>query len=75
MKLSQYAKKWVSPNELPFGGSRVNESRPKLLALLKDRSSTRIVVEHKDWLTHFGFRYLETFLELQDRTIEIAVER
>jgi len=52
--------------------SGVNDSRPKLLALLKDRQTTRIVVEHQDRLTRFGFRYLETLLELQGRTIEVV---
>jgi len=52
--------------------SGVNESRPKLLALLKDRQTSRIVVEHQDRLTRFGFRYLETLLELQGRTIEVV---
>jgi predicted site-specific integrase-resolvase len=51
--------------------SGVNDSRPKLLALLKDTSMTRIVVEHKDRLTRFGFRYLETLLQTQGRTIEV----
>jgi predicted site-specific integrase-resolvase len=41
-------------------GSGVNESRPKLQALLKDQQATRIVIEHKDRITRFGFRYLET---------------
>jgi predicted site-specific integrase-resolvase len=35
--------------------SGVNDSRPKLLALLQDTSVTRIVVEHRDRLTRFGF--------------------
>jgi predicted site-specific integrase-resolvase len=52
--------------------SGVNDSRQKLLALLKDRQATRIVVEHKDRLTRFGFRYLETLLEIQGRTIEVV---
>ena len=52
--------------------SGVNDSRPKLLALLKDPRTTRIVVEHKDRLTRFGFRYLETLLEVQGRTIEVV---
>jgi putative resolvase len=30
------------------------------------------VVEHTDRFTRFGFRYLETLLELQDRTIEVV---
>ncbi len=55
--------------EIAFG---VNDGRPKLLALLKDLTITQIVVEHKDRLTHFGFRYLETLLELQGRTIEVV---
>jgi putative resolvase len=52
--------------------SGVNDSRPKLLSLLKDTSITRIVVEHKDRLTRFGFHYLETLLETQGRTIEVV---
>jgi putative resolvase len=52
--------------------SGVNDSRPKLLSLLRDPSITRLVVEHKDRLTRFGFRYIETLLELQGRTIEVV---
>jgi len=52
--------------------SGVNDARPKLLVLLKDPGVTRIVVEHKDRLTRFGFCYLETLLELQGRSIEVV---
>ncbi len=52
--------------------SGVNDSRPKLLGLLQDTSITRIVVEHCDRLTRFGFHYLETLLEAQGRTIEVV---
>jgi putative resolvase len=52
--------------------SGVNDSRPKLLMLLKDASITRIVVEHRDRLTRFGFHYLETLLQAQGRTIEVV---
>ena len=52
--------------------SGVNDSRPKLLALLKDSSITLLVVEHKDRLTRFGFRYVETLLEIQGRKIEVV---
>jgi putative resolvase len=52
--------------------SGVHDARPKLLALLKNPSITHIVLEHKERLTRFGFRYLETLLELQDRTIEVV---
>jgi len=50
----------------------VNDSRPKLLSLLKDMSVTRIVIEHRDRLTRFGFHYLEALLEAQGRTIEVV---
>ncbi len=52
--------------------SGVNDNRPKFLALLGDQLITRIVVEHKDRATRFGFRYLETLLSGQGRTIEVV---
>jgi putative resolvase len=52
--------------------SGVNDSRPKLLSLLKDTSVTRIVVEHRDRLTRFGFHYIETLLETQGRILEVV---
>jgi predicted site-specific integrase-resolvase len=52
--------------------SGLNDSRPKLVSLLKDMSITRIVVEHKDRLTRFGFNYIETLFEAQGRTIEVV---
>ncbi len=53
-------------------GSGVNDSRPKLLSLLRDPLIRRVVVEHKDRLTRFGFRYIEVLLEIQGRTIEVV---
>src|SRR5215831_8828274 len=53
-------------------GSGVNDSRPKFLALLEDQSIGLIVVEHKDRGTRFGFRYIETLLRGQGRTIEVV---
>lgn len=55
-------------------GSGVNDSRPKLLALLEDQSIMLIVVEHKDRLSRFGVRYIETLLRSQNRRIEIVNE-
>jgi predicted site-specific integrase-resolvase len=54
--------------------SGVNDSRPKLLGLLEDQAMTLIVVEHKDRLTRFGFRYLEALLRGQGRTLEVVNE-
>ena len=53
-------------------GSGVNDARPRLLALLDDQSLGLIVVEHKDRLTRFGFRYLDTLLKAQGRAIEVV---
>ena len=53
-------------------GSGINDARPKLLALLEDQSVSLIVVEHKDRLTRFGFRYLDTLLRAQGRAIEVV---
>jgi len=53
-------------------GSGINDSRPKFLSLLEDQSLATIVVEHKDRATRFGFRYLETLLKTQGRTLEVV---
>jgi predicted site-specific integrase-resolvase len=63
-RLSQYceARGYQVSQVVKEIASGVNDSRPKLLSLLKDTSITCIVVEHKDRLTRFGFHYLETLL-------------
>jgi putative resolvase len=53
-------------------GSGVDDNRAKFLALLEDQRITTIVVEHKDRATRFGFRYLDTLLRGQGRTLEVV---
>jgi putative resolvase len=53
-------------------GSGVNDNRPRFLALLADPSIGRIVIEHKDRGTRFGFRYIETLLNTYGRKIEVV---
>ena len=53
-------------------GSGINDNRQKLLKLLANPTMTVIVVEHKDRLTRFGFRYIETLLEQQGRRVEVV---
>lgn len=53
-------------------GSGINDARLRFLSLLEDQSITRIVVEHKDRATRFGFRYLEILLQSQGRQIEVV---
>jgi len=53
------AKGWVIHEIVEECASGLNDARPKLLKLLENRGITRIVVEHKDRLTRFGFNYLQ----------------
>lgn len=53
-------------------GSGINDNRPKFLALLADPRVGRIVIEHKDRGTRFGFRYIETLLSASGREIEVV---
>lgn len=43
-------------------GSGLNGKRRKLLSMLRDRSVTRIVVEHRERLARFGFEMVEAVL-------------
>lgn len=54
--------------------SGLNDKRPKLERILKSNEVTRIVVEHKDRLTRFGFHYLETLLAQKGCAIEVINE-
>jgi putative resolvase len=66
------AKGWKVYKVVKEVGSGVNDGRKKLLALLADPTITIIVVEHKDRLTRFGFKYIETLLAMQGRSIEVV---
>jgi len=66
------AKGWKVVKVVKEVGSGVNDGRKKLLALLADPTVTVIVVEHKDRLTRFGFKYIETLPAMQGRSIEVV---
>ena len=53
-------------------GSGVNDKRPKLQKILREGKATKIIVEHKDRLTRFGFNYLDTLLMQLDCEIEVV---
>lgn len=53
------AKGWVVNQVVKECASGLNDHRPKLSAILGNPQVTRIVVEHKDRLTRFGFNYLK----------------
>ena len=73
-RLSAYcaAKGWKVSRVVKEVGSGINDGRKKRLALLADPTVTIIVVEHKDRLTRFGFKYIETLLAVQGRSIEVV---
>jgi putative resolvase len=52
-------------------GSGLNDERPKLNKLLEELNFTKIVVEHKDRLTRFGFNYIKTLLNTRGIEIEV----
>ena len=51
---------WVIDKVVTEVDSGLNDSRKQLLSILKDPTVKRIVVEHRDRLTRFGFNYLQT---------------
>lgn len=55
-------------------GSGLNDQRKQLLSMLKRPEKLRIVVEHKDRLTRFGFNYLEALLNKHGSEIVVINE-
>jgi len=53
------AKGWQVGMVVEECGSGLNDSRKKLEKLLNNRKVSRIVVEHKDRLTRFGYNYIK----------------
>ncbi len=51
--------------------SGLNDSRPKFLKLLTDKSIGVIVVEQRDRATRFGLTYIEQLMQMQGRRLEV----
>lgn len=68
------AKGWVVSKIVKEIGSGLNDQRPKFLDLLKDKSVTKIVVEHSDRFARFGLKPIKDLLELQKRELFIINE-
>ena len=60
-RLEQFclAKGWIINEVVKECASGLNDSRPKLTKILSEKKATRLVVEHKDRLTRFGFNYIK----------------
>ncbi len=50
---------WIVNEVVKECASGLNDERPKLTKIFKERKATRLVVEHKDRLTRFGFNYIK----------------
>ena len=68
------AKGWVVNEVAKECASGLNDRRPKLQKIFKDKKVTRIVVEHKDRLTRFGFEYIKTLFDGELVVINEVVE-
>lgn len=53
-------------------GSALNGHRPKFIALLRDPTVSRIVVEHRDRFCRFGSEYVEAALAAQGRELVVV---
>lgn len=63
---------WVLVDSVREVGSGLNDGRPKLTKLLYRTDYDLLVVEHKDRLTRFGFKYLEIIASLQNFKIVVV---
>lgn len=68
------AKGWVVNRVIEECGSGLNDKRKKLTEILRDKSITRVIVEHKDRLTRFGFNYLKELAHFEIVVINEVVE-
>ena len=51
--------------------SGLNDKRPKLLKILTHEEVTRMVIEHPDRITRFGFNFLKEWMQLKGCEIEV----
>lgn len=58
------AKGWTVKEEIKEVGSGVNSNRKKLLSILQKANATKLIIEHKDRLTRFGFEYVQCACDL-----------
>lgn len=65
-RLKQFAiaNGWVINEIVKECASGLNDHRPKLEKILRDKKVTRLVVEHSDRLTRFGLNYLKILCDI-----------
>lgn len=75
-RLTDYcnAKGWTTQENITEIGSGINDNRTKLLKIFKDKKATKIIVEHKDRLTRFGFNFIKELCDSMNCEIIILNE-
>lgn len=68
------AKGYIIANVIKEIGSGINDSRKLLEKVLRRKDYSKIVIEHKDRLTRFGFNYLKVLFEELGVEIEVINE-
>lgn len=68
------AKGWIVKEIVEEIGSGLNDDRRKLSNLFSNHKITKVVVEHKDRLTRFGFNYLKQLWDVEIVVVNEVVE-
>ena len=68
------AKGWVVKEVVEEIGSGLNDGRKKLSNIFLNKKVTKVVVEHNDRLTRFGFNYLKQLWDVEIIVINEVVE-
>jgi len=64
---------WVIKEEIKEIASGLNDDRKKLEKLFLNKKITKVVIEHKDRLTRFGFNYLKKLWNVEIVVINEAL--
>ena len=79
-RLVEYAKKkgYIIKKVFCETASGINENRKKLkklLSMVKDKEVDIVLIEFKDRLARFGYRYLVEFIESHNASVEIVTQQ
>lgn len=66
-----YAKGYIIVDEVREIASGLNDNRKQLPKILNRDAYARLIVEHKDRLTRFGFNHIDQFLQYKGQSIEV----
>ena len=66
------AKGWTITHVVCEFGSGINDDRKRLHALLKNRDFDVLLIEHKDRLTRFGFKWFEALCPFRIEVVNVA---